>query len=163
MHGKLPFRERDELASEVDAMSLAPASSSWLYDRVLSPFYDRLAAKLWPTWLHPNQITLLGGACGVVCLVAMEHGWWRSACLAFTSYHACDNMDGKHARRTGKTSHFGHALDHAIDGTIGFACINQIFLRVVLGGSDHSLVSISPSSFQFQIPGSLAHLNYEAP
>eukprot|EP00797_Seminavis_robusta_P016435 Sro244_g097280.2 (206) ;mRNA; r:76075-76692 len=34
-------------------------------------------------------------------------------------YHMCDNMDGKHARRTGKTSKFGGILDHWVDGAMG--------------------------------------------
>ena len=41
-------------------------------------------------------------------LRAVHHAGW--ACTTFTLYHMCDNTDGKHARRTGKTSKFGCVL-----------------------------------------------------
>merc|ERR1712087_709196 len=49
----------------------------------------------------------------------MHHEAWGWACVCFTVYHMCDNMDGKHARRTRQTSRVGKVLDHAIDGTFG--------------------------------------------
>jgi len=89
--------------------------SSLLYDLALSPFYDRLV-QLWPLWVHPNAITCLGGAGAAASLLAMRRGSWVAACAAFTAYHMLDNMDGKQARRTGKSSRLGHVLDHALDG-----------------------------------------------
>ncbi|EOD08651.1 hypothetical protein EMIHUDRAFT_106021 [Emiliania huxleyi CCMP1516] len=77
--------------------------SSLLYDLALSPFYDRLV-QLWPLWVHPNAITCLGGAGAAASLLAMRRGSWVAACAAFTAYHMLDNMDGKQARRTGKSS-----------------------------------------------------------
>ena len=56
----------------------------------------------------------------------MEAEQWTWACLAFTMYHMCDNMDGKHARRTGQSSLFGHVLDHALDGSVGILASCQI-------------------------------------
>ena len=57
----------------------------------------------------------------------MQRGAWGWACILFTCYHACDNTDGKHARRTGKSSKFGHVLDHAVDATAGVTAITLIF------------------------------------
>jgi len=105
----------------MEAKQAKQAAASWtaptsvLYDRVLSPMYDEVARVLWPTWLHPNYITLLGGVFCTLSVLAMQRDAWGWACVLFTLYHACDNTDGKHARRTGKSSKFGHVLDHAVD------------------------------------------------
>jgi ethanolaminephosphotransferase len=96
-----------------------PAGTSVLYDHVLSPFYDRLALLIWPTWIHPNVITCLGGLSAACSLVGMGNEQWTLAFVAFTMYHMCDNMDGKHARRTNQSSMLGHVLDHALDGSVG--------------------------------------------
>ena len=56
----------------------APASwtapTSVFYDRVLSPMYDEVARVLWPAWLHPNYITLLGGVFCTLSVLAMQRG-----------------------------------------------------------------------------------------
>ena len=72
---------------------------------------------LWPDWIHPNSITLTGGLFASLSCVLMCHGSFFYAGISFTLYHACDNMDGKHARRTGQTSKLGGVLDHFIDGS----------------------------------------------
>jgi phosphatidylglycerophosphate synthase len=94
-------------------------TTSILYDKVLSPFYDRLSFILWSPSLHPNVITLIGGTFAASATLAIRRGHFGCACIAYTLYHACDNMDGKHARRYGKTSRFGAFLDHFVDGTAG--------------------------------------------
>jgi phosphatidylglycerophosphate synthase len=94
-------------------------TNSYLYDYVLSPFYDWLAPLIWPDWVHPNWITISGGLGAGVSAYLVEHNNFGWACLFFTIYHMCDNMDGKHARRTKQTSKFGGILDHMIDGTLG--------------------------------------------
>lgn len=106
------------------------APTSVLYDRVLSPMYDEVARVLWPAWLHPNYITLLGGVFCTLSVLAMQRDAWGWSCILFTCYHACDNTDGKHARRTGKSSKFGHVLDHAVDATAGVTAITLIFEQV---------------------------------
>lgn len=102
------------------------SNTSLLYDYAISPFYDRLV-RIWPAWVHPNVITCLGGVGAAASLVAMEHGQWGAACAAYTLYHMFDNMDGKHARRTGTASAVGHILDHVIDGTVGLAATSRTF------------------------------------
>ena len=121
--GRHPIRTRSCIMSDktMEAKQAKQAAASWtaptsvLYDRVLSPMYDEVARVLWPTWLHPNYITLLGGVFCTLSVLAMQRDAWGWACVLFTLYHACDNTDGKHARRTGKSSKFGHVLDHAVD------------------------------------------------
>lgn len=108
-------------------------TTSYLYDSVLSPFYDRLAASLWPDWVHPNVITLLGAASCVAANVALNVDNYKAACLYWTLYHMCDNMDGKHARRTHQTSSIGGFLDHVVDGTTGAWVGYRVVAEIVFG------------------------------
>lgn len=123
------------------------APTSVLYDRVLSPMYDEVARVLWPAWLHPNYITLLGGVFCTLSVLAMQRDAWGWSCILFTCYHACDNTDGKHARRTGKSSKFGHVLDHAVDATAGVTAITLIFEQVLFGCVGHSYMHITMAVF----------------
>jgi hypothetical protein len=111
-------------------------TTSILYDRVLSPFYDRLAFRLFPDALHPNVITLLGGAFAAMALIALRNGAFGWSSVLFTLYHGFDNMDGKHARRTNQCSKFGAFLDHAVDGTIGWLMGYETCYYVVFGLGD---------------------------
>ena len=131
IHAKITFTERCQASSWACPTSI-------LYDRLLSPFYDEVARLLWPRWVHPNCITLLGGLFCALSVAAMWRGAWGWACAAFTAYHACDNTDGKHARRTGQTSKMGHVLDHAVDATVGLAAVTTVCERVIFGCADHS-------------------------
>lgn len=94
-------------------------TTSYLYDTFLSPFYDRLTRQLWPEWLHPNYITLLGAVFCASAILAFGNNDKTWPCIGWTLYHMCDNMDGKQARRTNQTSRFGGFLDHAVDGLLG--------------------------------------------
>ena len=94
------------------------ARTSFLYDRALSPMYDALANQL-PNYIAPNAITAAGGMACTASLAAMHYQLYHVAGVLFTIYHVLDNIDGKQARKTGKTSRLGHILDHAIDGTVG--------------------------------------------
>lgn len=108
-------------------------TTSVLYDFVLSPLYDALAKRLFPDSLHPNYITLAGGMCTVLSVVAMRHNSLACASAFFYSYTALDNMDGKHARRTGQCSEFGSILDHAIDGSVGLFSMLETAAHVLIG------------------------------
>ena len=79
-------------------------ATSILYDKVLSPFYDVLAARLFPDFVHPNVITLMGGGCASLALIAIRAEAYGYAAALFICYSSLDNMDGKHARRTNQCS-----------------------------------------------------------
>lgn len=111
------------------------STTSYLYDSVLSPFYDRLTALLWPRWVHPNVITLLGAVSCVAANHALDHDNYKAACLYWTFYHMCDNMDGKHARQTHQTSSIGCWLDHAVDGTTGAWVGYRVVADIVFGAT----------------------------
>ena len=98
---------------------------------VLLPHYKRFAVepliRFIPRSVDPNSITHIGH---LICLVGV------SVLLAFGAfvppggsvrvpfiagvvclqlYNWCDNADGAHARRTGRTSAMGELLDHGLD------------------------------------------------
>ena len=108
-------------------------TTSILYDRVLSPLYDRLALALFPDAVHPNAITLGGGAFCGLALVALRGGHYGAASACWTTYTAMDNMDGKHARRTGQCSALGSFLDHFVDGTVGMLVGHETLIGPVFG------------------------------
>ncbi|KAF8586240.1 choline ethanolaminephosphotransferase [Ramaria rubella] len=104
---------------------------SILSEYVLNPFWTRLVT-LWPLWVAPNTITLLG-----LCIVMInfatllyydpqflaEYGgangpphWiyytWAAGLFIYQSF---DAIDGKQARRTGMAGPLGEMFDHGCD------------------------------------------------
>jgi phosphatidylglycerophosphate synthase len=108
-------------------------ATSILYDKVLSPFYDVLAARLFPDFVHPNVITLMGGGCASLALIAIRAEAYGYAAALFICYSSLDNMDGKHARRTNQCSRLGAFLDHGIDGSIGLLAGYEAVSGAVFG------------------------------
>ncbi|MDP2435666.1 MAG: CDP-alcohol phosphatidyltransferase family protein [archaeon] len=98
---------------------------SLIYKHVLTPMNERLI-KLFPWWLAPNTITVLG-----LALVFGSHllsilytprlegvapGWvYVLFGLCLFAYQTLDNLDGKQARRTGSASPLGLLFDHGCD------------------------------------------------
>ncbi|KZV87382.1 Choline/ethanolaminephosphotransferase [Exidia glandulosa HHB12029] len=100
---------------------------------VLRHWWD-FAASLFPAWIAPNLITLLGLSFiigNVVCqaiydpeLRGTAPSWvYFTHALGLFLYQTFDNVDGRQARRTRSSSALGHAFDHTIDS-----------LNCVLGG-----------------------------
>jgi hypothetical protein len=91
----------------------------------LNQFWERVTL-LYPMWLAPNVITLMGFLCIVVGyvfnLVASpeglgsmpEHLYPVLAVLVFI-YQTLDGSDGKQARRTKSGSALGELMDHGVD------------------------------------------------
>jgi len=108
-----------------------PPQVSLLYKHVLKPLYMRLCPYLFPRFLHPNVVTLIGFVFGLACflLVALtSHGltdrntipFWAliGAGLCFWMYSVCDNCDGMQARRLGLSSPVGELVDHGVDAFV---------------------------------------------
>ena len=106
----------------------------------LDQFWNMLAQRIYPPWLAPNLITLLGGLCIVAAAalsaytspsMSAESPYWvyaTNACLLF-AYQSLDGSDGKQARKTHSGSALGELMDHGVDsfavGLIGFFTIDQ--------------------------------------
>ncbi|KAI8906250.1 CDP-alcohol phosphatidyltransferase-domain-containing protein [Gorgonomyces haynaldii] len=92
---------------------------------ILQPYW-RWATTLFPLWLAPNLITLIGflfvvGNFGLSWyyspdLVQECPSWvYFSFAIGIWMYSTCDNVDGKQARRTNSSSPLGEVFDHGID------------------------------------------------
>lgn len=91
--------------------------------------YWNFATSLFPLWMAPNLITLIGfAAMGINACIALAYmkdftmdgndvPLWIFFSFAFGVwfYSTCDNVDGKQARRTGSSSPLGELMDHGID------------------------------------------------
>ncbi|RKP22804.1 CDP-alcohol phosphatidyltransferase-domain-containing protein [Syncephalis pseudoplumigaleata] len=92
---------------------------------ILQPYWTRLV-KLFPLWMAPNLITLLGFSCVVFNMLLVlyyDHdlsgqcpNWvYYSAALGIWIYQSFDAIDGKQARRTGTSGPLGELFDHGCD------------------------------------------------
>jgi phosphatidylglycerophosphate synthase len=99
-------------------------------------------AALVPQGVSPNQITLLGGAFGVLAGVAFYlasfHKLWFAVGAVLVFLHwAADNVDGHVARSRNQTSEAGRFLDIFLDGVtfaalgIGLACASYAQFPIV--------------------------------
>lgn len=98
---------------------------------VLLPHYKRFVVepliRFIPRSVDPNSITHIGH---LICLVGVSvllafgtfvpagHSVrlpFLAAVVCLQLYNWCDNADGAHARRTGRTSAMGELLDHGLD------------------------------------------------
>jgi len=125
IHGRTPHVERGH-EDKIAGHKYKCINKSIYYAYVQGPLCD-WAVEYLPQSLSPNVITLLSGVC------------YAASCVAFCGFagfdfHTCvpawliycvavliqlgltlDNMDGKHARRTGNGSAMGMFLDHGLD------------------------------------------------
>ncbi|KAI8055282.1 CDP-alcohol phosphatidyltransferase-domain-containing protein [Syncephalis plumigaleata] len=92
---------------------------------ILQPYWTRLV-ELFPLWMAPNLITLLGFGCVVInMLLVLAYdrdlsgqcpNWvYYSAALGVWIYQSFDAIDGKQARRTGTSGPLGELFDHGCD------------------------------------------------
>ena len=92
---------------------------------VLKPFW-RAFAKIFPTWMAPNVVTLLGLCFIIINVITtlyydpqlnVETPRWTyySYSLGLFLYQTFDACDGMHARRTGQSGPLGELFDHCID------------------------------------------------
>lgn len=68
--------------------------------------------------LHPNYITLMGGAAGILAFFSFSIGTKASfvtGALLFEAFYILDNCDGEVARARGLSSAFGSWMDTIVD------------------------------------------------
>lgn len=107
----------------------------WLTDNVWQPTARRL-----PRWISPNTITVAGAVCMLASLafvrLALAGNRWGylGAALCTLAYFTADNVDGPHARNTGRSSHLGEFLDHFLDTINGAVLSLGLALSLGLRG-----------------------------
>ena len=123
----------------------------------LEDWWDYLAQHVYPAWLAPNLITLMGGACVIASLALCftfspglageSPGWVYVLCAALLfSYQSLDGSDGKQARKTKSGSALGELMDHGLDAfvvapicvftidAVGFGWSSGWFWTITCGG-----------------------------
>lgn len=99
--------------------------------------WNRMVPRI-PRAITPNTITIVGQIMGLLAVVfawlaVSGHpvGYLLSA-LSLLTYLTFDNIDGAHARRTGRCSPLGEFLDHGLDGVASGAVLltTGLVLRV---------------------------------
>jgi len=104
------------------------------------------SATLFPLWVAPNVITLLGLGFIVANLGLQVYydpllegtapSWvYYGHAIGLFLYQTLDNVDGRQARRTGSSSALGHAFDHTIDS---LNCVLSGILQVAAIGAGNS-------------------------
>ncbi len=112
-------------------MRLEPANSEPVerasYDASYKGVTDALTLYLWrrpafylTRWaaragMTPNQVTLIGAALCVAAFFLFLNGWYWTGIAAAFGFMVLDTVDGKLARCTGQSSHWGNIFDHGID------------------------------------------------
>lgn len=84
-------------------------------NRILTKPVTRFFLK---TPLHPNHITLLSAAAGILAFICFSYGAKISYILGailFEAFYILDNSDGEVARARGLSSKFGSWLDTSVD------------------------------------------------
>ncbi|KAI8089769.1 CDP-alcohol phosphatidyltransferase-domain-containing protein [Halteromyces radiatus] len=99
--------------------------------------YWNAAIELFPMWMAPNLITLIGLLFMIINVIfaiifipdmdGEEPSWiYFSFALGVWLYSTFDNVDGKQARRTGTSSPLGELFDHGCDAlNCSFAAVLQ--------------------------------------
>jgi phosphatidylglycerophosphate synthase len=107
------------------------------------PWDQRLATllvrPLARTPITPNAMTTIGLGFGLIAAWLFATGRTEWGGLLFVIAVFWDHTDGELARRTGKTSRFGHHYDRAVaflNYTLGFAGMGS---GVAMGGADWAL------------------------
>lgn len=100
-----------------------------LLDFYKKALWNRMVPHI-PERITPNALTLSGQVC---CLTAAGASAWAAnggpgwlyvlSAFLLLSYLTLDNLDGAHARRTGRSSPLGEFLDHGMDGLASAAVL----------------------------------------
>ncbi|CDS02870.1 hypothetical protein LRAMOSA00273 [Lichtheimia ramosa] len=118
--------------------------------RYVLKHYWNWSIELFPLWIAPNLITLIGlsfmilnVALTVVFAPEMDaqgpHWLYYSFAAGLWLYSTFDNVDGKQARRTGTSSPLGELFDHGCDAlNTSFAAL----LQAAALGMGHSTASV---------------------
>ncbi|KAL1928211.1 hypothetical protein VTP01DRAFT_3127 [Rhizomucor pusillus] len=91
---------------------------------ILTPFWNNLV-KIFPLWIAPNVITLLGLCCVFANVATLFYyapdlgpcpNWvYLTFAAGLFAYQSLDAIDGKQARRTGMSGPLGELFDHGCD------------------------------------------------
>ena len=99
-------------------------------NRILTVPFTNLFVK---SGLHPNYITLFGGAAGLMAFLLFCIGskaGFISGAILFEAFYILDNCDGEVARARGLSSAFGSWMDTIVDCCVHILCFVGIGIGV---------------------------------
>ena len=117
-------------------------------DNILNPYWIKMTEFL-PVWLAPNMITFIG----LIVLMSQSVGYalydaslsvnqprllYLYSAIGVFVYQTLDALDGKQARRIGKSSPLGQFFDHGCD-CIGMGFILYSFIAALRIGDDSEI------------------------
>ncbi|KAF7723078.1 hypothetical protein EC973_002362 [Apophysomyces ossiformis] len=127
---------------------------------ILTPYWNALV-KIFPLWVAPNMITLLGLICILFNVATLFYystelgpcpNWvYYTFGIGLFTYQSLDAIDGKQARRTGASGPLGELFDHGCDAlntTLG--CLTWAS-ATYLGQSWWTVVSLFASLGNFYL------------
>ncbi|KAG1145566.1 hypothetical protein G6F37_011159 [Rhizopus arrhizus] len=110
--------------SGIDRYRYEGVDKSLMSRYILTPYWNHLV-QLFPLWMAPNMITLLGFLTIVLNVATLfyytsdlaecPHWVYYSFSLGLFLYQSLDAIDGKQARRTGTSGPLGELFDHGCD------------------------------------------------
>ncbi|KAG2217464.1 hypothetical protein INT45_011900 [Circinella minor] len=127
---------------------------------ILSVYWNNLV-KIFPVWVAPNLITLLGLLC-IICNVGTLYyyapdlgpcpNWvYTSFGICLFIYQSLDAIDGKQARRTGTSGPLGELFDHGCDALNTTLGVLTWASATSLGQSWWTVVSLMASLGNFYL------------
>jgi phosphatidylglycerophosphate synthase len=119
---------KDEFTEVVKAYKYVSPNLSLFEQLFLNDFWAHVT-ELYPFWLAPNIITLVGGSCALTSYLILwilspqalgtaPYYCYYIAAFLFFAYQTLDGSDGKQARRTGSGSALGEMMDHGVDAVV---------------------------------------------
>ncbi|XP_002120852.2 choline/ethanolaminephosphotransferase 1 [Ciona intestinalis] len=133
------------------------SSGSSLVEPVMQVFW-RWLIELFPMWIAPNMITIIGLIVNIVCSFLLM--WYCPTatetapswvyfinCIGLFIYQALDAIDGKQARRTGSSTPLGELFDHGCDSVSCVFVALASSISMQLGDHTWVMFTMSVSSY----------------
>ncbi|KAI9496956.1 CDP-alcohol phosphatidyltransferase-domain-containing protein [Zychaea mexicana] len=127
---------------------------------ILSVYWNNLV-KIFPLWVAPNLITLLGLMCIIVNVATLYYyspdlgpcpNWvYTTFGIGLFLYQSLDAIDGKQARRTGMSGPLGELFDHGCDALNTTLGVLTWASATSLGQSWWTVVSLMASLGNFYL------------
>ncbi|KAG0795091.1 hypothetical protein G6F57_004432 [Rhizopus arrhizus] len=127
---------------------------------ILNPYWNNLV-KLFPLWMAPNMITLLGLLTILVNIATLfyytsdlgecPHWVYYTFGIGLFIYQSLDAIDGKQARRTGTSGPLGELFDHGCDALNTSLGVMTWASATYLGQSWWTVASLTASLANFYL------------
>lgn len=144
-------KERAQLKKSLKAYQYVSPPLSMAERLFLNDFWGKVST-MYPMWLAPNMVTLMGFIAQLLSFIPMLYlsprfdgktELWFCLFLSVCTfvYQTCDGSDGKQARRTKAGSPLGELFDHGVDAVV-FSIIFVSATEIAGLGVDSTIVTL---------------------